>query len=116
MSFEEMVVSIIALVGGIGLVALIFMRITTLIKSWIDRKKSSYNTEEFDRLRKEFHQYKKNTERRIQNLEAIIAEVEEEQETGALKEAEQTIELPPEEKNEEKESHSNPNLKNMLRS
>lgn len=51
---------------------------TSLIKEWINRDKNSGVDEEgFDRLAKAFMQHKKEMQERVQNLEAIIAEDEE---------------------------------------
>ena len=47
-----------------------------LVKKWIDRNNNSYDEQAFDRLAKAFIQYKKESERRFQNLEAIISEDE----------------------------------------
>lgn len=45
-----------------------------LAKKWIERNNSGYNDKAFDRLAKAFIKHKKESERRFQNLEAIISE------------------------------------------
>ncbi len=117
MSFEEMVVALVGAVGGIALVGFIVAKITGLIKSWINRNNNAYNEEDFNRLAKAFMQHKKDTERRLQNLEAIASE---EEVTGSSSGTGKSIEEP-ERKNieideEPTESDSgNNNLRNMLR-
>lgn len=74
MSFEEMVVALAGAVGGIVLVGFIFAKIVGLIKAWINRNNTSITEEDFDRLAQAFMEYRKDSERRIQNLEAIIAD------------------------------------------
>jgi hypothetical protein len=117
MSFEEMVVSVIAIVGGLGFAAFLFWGIYSLIKQWINRK--SGNTDLDPQFFKALGEFKKKTERRISNLEAIISDMEEEQ--YQLKESEEhksmgEIEIEEEkvrtDKNTDQESDSN--LRNML--
>lgn len=113
MSFEEMVVALVALIGGITLTGFIFIQIFGLVKSWINRKNTGYSEEDFNRLARAFTQHKKEMERRIQNLEAIVADTED------LEKAEPTkqIELQKDEGEQSSSSESGQrNLKNMLRS
>lgn len=77
MSFEEMVVALFAIVGGLAFTGYVFGKITNLIKAWVNRNSSEVPAEEFNRLAKAFVKFKKDSERRIQNLEAIIAGDEE---------------------------------------
>lgn len=77
MSFEEMVVAIIGIVGGISLVGFIIARITGLIQAWINRKKGGYDEETFNRLAKAFMQHKKEMEKRMEHVETIVSEDEE---------------------------------------
>lgn len=118
MSFEEMVVALVGAVGGIALVGFIVAKITGLIKAWINRNNNAYSEEDFNRLAKAFMQYKKDTERRLQNLEAIVSEDEV---TGSSATAGKSIKEP-EQKNIEiddedptKSDSGNNNLRNMLR-
>ena len=76
MSFEEMVVTVIAIVGGLGFAAFLFWGVYSLIKQWINRKSSGSNLD--PQFFKALGEFKKNTERRITNLETIVAELEEE--------------------------------------
>lgn len=117
MSFEEMVVALVGAVGGIALVGYIFAKIVDLIKAWINRNNTSITEQDFDRLAKAFMEHKKDTKRRIQNLEAIIADkdisTEQSQTSRQLGASnEQSIEIEDEE--QRSEQNRNSNLRNML--
>lgn len=117
MSFEEMVVALVGAIGGIALVGFIVAKITGLIKAWINRNNSGYNDEDFNRLAKAFMQYKKDTERRLQNLEAIVTEEDHTtsstSENKQIQESKRSIEIDDEE--EDESQSGNKNLRNMLR-
>lgn len=117
MSFEEMVVAVIAIIGGIGFAGFLFWGFYSLIKQWINRK--SGNTDLDPQFFKALGEFKKNTERRISNLEAIISDMEEEQ--YRLNESEEhktmgEIEIEEEEVRSESKSDkdNDGNLRNML--
>lgn len=74
MSFEEMVVAVVGAVGGIALVAFIFSKVVGLIKTWINRNNIAITEKDFDQLARAFMENKQDMNRRIQNLEAIIAD------------------------------------------
>lgn len=115
MSFEEMIVALVGAIGAFALVGYLATKVFGLIRAWIDRNKSGINEETFDRLAKAFIEHKKNTERRIQHLEAIIADEEEEKSasTKKLTKGEKpSIEI---EESSKDSSNENTNLKNMLR-
>ena len=123
MGFEEMVVAIIGTVAGVGLFGFIIYQVSSLIKSWINRKKGGYDEKAFNKLAKAFMQYKKDTDRRLQNLEAIISDADEKEiergsaSGGSLSEPDGTIEIEEKEKETEQQSQSNSSqsqLKNML--
>lgn len=117
MSFEEMVVALVGAIGGIALVGFIVAKITGLIKAWINRNNNTYNEEDFNRLAKAFMQHKKDTERRLQNLEAIASE----EDTAGSFVKHRSIDEPKHnsieiDDDEQAESDSgNNNLRNMLR-
>lgn len=117
MSGEEFVLAIMALVMGSVVLIVGITKITGLIKSWINRNQHMYDDETFNRLAKAFTQYKKDTERRLQNLEAIVTD--DERNPTAEKELDKphkTIEIEENNTKEQKsESGRNSNLKNMLR-
>ena len=120
MSFEEMVVAIVASVGGIALVGYVFAKITGLISSWINRNKGGVPDEEFDRLARAFMEHKKDTQRRLKNLEAIIADEDEvsggSQSNKQIEAPKKSIEIEDREtQKEESGSKDDNNLRNMLR-
>lgn len=114
MSGEEFVLSIVALVMGSAVLIVGITKITGLIKDWINRH-NSIEDETFDRLARAFMQHKKDTERRLQNLEAIATEDEPTTSTQKqIDEPHRTIEI---ENSEQEEQSKQPdgNLRNMLR-
>lgn len=123
MSFEEMVVALVGSIGAFALVGYLSAKFFGLIKTWINRKKGGVPEEEFNRLAKAFMNYKKESQRRLQNLEAIIADedsgnISSESETPQQIEAPRntTIEIEDQEsKKEESKSGNGSNLRNMLR-
>ncbi len=123
MSFEEMIVALVGTVAVFGLVGYMSAKIFGLIKTWINRKKGGVPEEEFNRLAKAFVNYKKETQRRLQNLEAIIADehdedtetVSQDDKTSPQIEApNKTIEIEDTEKEKARSDNGN-NLRNMLR-
>lgn len=121
MSFEEMVVALVGAVGGIALVAFIFAKTVGLIKAWINRNNTSITEQDFDRMAKAFMEHKQDMNRRIQNLEAIIADEHERSSnelssrTGReeISDKNNTIEIDDDEQ-QDKSSDNNGNLRNML--
>lgn len=116
MSMEELIISVIAIVGGVGLAAFIFSNIFKLIRTWLGSS-NSYDEDTFERLARAFMQHKKETERRLQNLEAIVTDEEHPISSDKqIEEPKQTIEINEEDEQEEtKSSSSDGNLRNMLR-
>ncbi len=116
MGFEEMVVAIIGTIAGVGLFGFIIYQVSGLIKSWINRKKGGYDEETFNRLAKAFMQHKKDTERRLQNLETIISDEDTNSSAKQISEPTDTIEIESDEPESERESQSDDsNLRNMLK-
>lgn len=123
MSFEEMVVALVASIGGIALVGFVFAKITGLIRAWINRSNSTVSEEDFDRLARAFIEHKKDTQRRLHHLEAVIADEEQEQRSIESSRDAKEIESPrqdieiddAENKQQESPSGNDSNLRNMLR-
>ena len=121
MGFEEMVVALVGTVLGIGLLGFIIARVTGLIKSWIERDKTGYEQDAFNRLAKAFMEHKKTTERRLKNLEAIIADDSSDVSGDRqISEPHKTIEIDEEEAEDEhsrqrEERSGGGNLHNMLK-
>ena len=113
MSGEEFIIAVVAIVGGVGLAGFIFYNIFKLIRTWIGGSEG-YDEETFERLARAFMQHKKETERRLQNIEAIVTD-EEPQSSSAkqIKEPKKSIEIDDEESEDTKSSDGN--LRNMLR-
>ena len=72
----EFVLAIIAIALGGAIIITAIVKGVELIKSWINRNNASYDEEKFDRLAKAFIQHKKESDRRFQNLEAIVTDDE----------------------------------------
>jgi hypothetical protein len=120
---------IVAIVFGSILGMITIPMLFSLAKKWIDRNNNSYDEQAFDRLAKAFIKHKKESERRFQNLEAIIAGEEPESEPAAEsnrslderdkeKDSHQSIEIDTEEKEKEQKKKSQSgggNLRNMLK-
>lgn len=76
MSFEEMVVALVGAIGAFALVGYLAAKTIDLIKTWMNRNKSGISEKDFNRLAEAFIEYKKESKRRIENLEAIIVDDE----------------------------------------
>ena len=94
MSGEEFIIAVVAIVGGVGLAGFIFYNIFKLIRTWMSGS-SSYDDETFERLARAFMQHKKETEKRLQNLEAIVTDDEQSSSTSTkqIEEPRRTIEI-----------------------
>lgn len=116
MGFEEMVVALVGAIGGIALVGFIVAKITGLIKAWINRTNTQITEKDFDQLARAFMEHKKDMNRRIQNLEAIIAD-DSSSSTSSTEQIEapkKTIEIEDREERQESSNENNGNLRNML--
>lgn len=115
MSGEEFIIAIVAIIGGLGFAGFLFWNIFSLIRQWINRK--SGNTDLDPQFFRALGEFKKNTDRRLANLEAIVSDLEEEQ--YRLDETHETmgdIEVEEQEvrSSSEKEKDNDGNLRNML--
>jgi len=122
MSVQEMIVALVGTIAGVGLVGYLAGKIFGLIRAWINRNSNSIPEEQFDRLAQAFIKYKKDTERRLQHLEAIVAEDEgsstERSQSGSkeIEAPKQEIEIEDREPEEgQSQSGEDNNLRNMLR-
>ncbi len=111
---------IVAIVFGSILGMITIPMLISLAKKWIERNNSSIPEEQFNRLARAFMEHKKDTQRRIQNLEAIIAD-DDSMENVPHEESPNQIEAPKESiefddsDNVSEESESTDNNKNNLR-
>tara|TARA_R110000868_G_scaffold259361_16_gene517547 strand:+ start:17434 stop:17787 length:354 start_codon:yes stop_codon:yes gene_type:complete len=115
MQEEEFIVALVAIVFGIGLTGFFLHNVFSLVKAWINRKSSSGSGDINPQFFKALGEFKKTTERRIANLEAIVSEIEEEKiriPQSADSNAEITIE--DKEARSESKNDDKSNLRNML--
>ncbi len=122
MSFEEMVVALVGSIGAFALVGYLAAKTFGLIKSWINRNKGGVPEEEFNRLARAFMEYKKSSQRRLEHLEAIIADEEpssqaqEQKSPKQIDASNEKIEIEDTESDpQESPSSDRNNLRNMLR-
>ncbi|WP_428235729.1 hypothetical protein [Gracilimonas sp.] len=113
---EIVLLSIIAIIFGTGLVSLVLTGIYKLIKAKIDQGsggRSEINPQFFKAL----GEFKKNTERRLSNLEEIVSDIEEERylvDDGEKSMPEIEIEEEEVRSSSKKEKDDDGNLRNML--
>lgn len=113
MNDMEFVIVLIATVAGLALTGYFFHGIFSIIKAWINRKNS--NTDIDPQFFKALGEFKRSTERRLSNMEAIIAELEEEKILADREKATGEITIESEdERNKSKDDTDNGNLRNML--
>lgn len=121
MSGEEMIVAVVAITGGLTFTTFVFSKIAGLIKAWINRTGGEVPADDFNRLAKAFMKYKKDSERRIQNLEAIVAgednepSVHDPEDSPRVSAPSQKLSMDEQEPPENKTRTSDSNLRNMLR-
>lgn len=111
----EVVVALAAFVLG----GAIFWRVTGLIKYWVDRRYESKRASSVDaNVLRDYQKFKRDTMRRLQNLETIAAEYDELKENyDRLEEHDPSIEIEDSSQREEtKTDDGRSNLPNMLRS
>lgn len=113
---EVLIISIVAIVFGTGLVGLVLTGIYKLIKAKIDQGNGSAG-EINPQFFKALGEFKKNTERRLANIESIVSDLEEDR--YRLEEDQDSIgdiEIEEEEVRSslEKDKEDEGNLRNML--
>lgn len=115
MSENELIIAFVAIVGGLSFAGFLFWNVFSLVKHWINRK--SGNSDIDPQFFKALSEFKKNTERRIKNLEAIVSDMEEDRykvDEGERKSMGE-IEIEEEEvRSDEDSSKDDGNLRNML--
>lgn len=111
MDGQTFLIAALGIVMGATVLIVGITKITGLIQTWIGRNKG-YSEEEFERLAHAFTEYRKSTERRIRNLEAIAASDNEHWKPELSHGA---IEIDERSKEEEPEQESG-HLRNMLKS
>lgn len=116
---------IVAIVFGSILGMITIPMLFNLAKKWIDRNNSSYDDEKFDKLAKAFISHKKEMDRRVKNLEAIIAgdksnavsaPAESTRQTTEKKKDHESIEIDShKESDKDRDQSDSGNLRNMLK-
>lgn len=114
MTDEEFIIALAAIAGGIGFAIFLFYNIFNLIQTWINRKSGSANTDINPQFFKALGEFKKNTERRLTNLESIVTDLDEER--YAITDSDETPQIEIEDKKERSASEKGEsgNLRNML--
>ncbi|WP_018128145.1 hypothetical protein [Balneola vulgaris] len=115
MGEEEFIIALVGIVFGTGFTMFLFWNIFSIVKTWLNRKSGTSQGEINPQFFKALGDFKKSTERRIANLESIVAELEEEKirihenpnATGEIEIEE------PEIRTSSKDDNNN-NLRNML--
>jgi len=115
MSEEELVISLVAIVFGVGFAGFVMYNIFSLIRSAIDRKNRSGSGDINPQFFRALADFKKNTERRLNNMEAIVTELEEDRiRIPENSETTGEIEIEEPEQREEAKKNQDGNLRNML--
>ncbi len=78
MQEEEFILALFAIITGVGLTGFFLYNVFSLIKTWINGKNNTGSGDINPQFFKALGEFKKTTERRIANLEAIVSEIEEE--------------------------------------
>ncbi len=115
MTEEEFVLSLVAIVFGVGFAGFIMYNIFSLIKTAIEKKNQSSSGNIDPQFFRALADFKKTTERRLNNVEAIITDIEEDR-IRIPENAETTgdIEIEEEEQRAPSQKTDDGNLRNML--
>ncbi len=115
MQEEEFILGLVAIVFGIGLTGFFLHNVFGIIKAWINKKNSSSSGDINPQFFKALGEFKKTTERRISNLEAIVSELEEEKiRIPESSESVGEISIENKEVRAAQKKEDNSNLRNML--
>ena len=115
MSEEELVISIVAIVFGVGFAGFIMYNIFSLIRAAIERKNTSGSANIDPQFFRALADFKKTTERRLNNVEAIITDLEEERiRIPESSESTGDIEIEEESQRATTKKTEDGNLRNML--
>src|SRR5699024_9825488 len=77
MNFFGLLVGSIVSILGIGLTVLLLWKVFDVVRTSNNKKSGNYDEELFEQLAQAFITHKKETERRLENIEAIITEEDE---------------------------------------
>jgi len=111
MTDEEFVLSILGIVAGTAVVGIIFGGVFSVIKTWINRKNKSSASDLDPQFFRALSEFKRKTEHRLSNLEAIVTDTGEgSDEISSAPE----IEIENEDTRKKEEKKEDGNLRNML--
>jgi hypothetical protein len=115
MSEEELLISLVAIVFGVGFAGFVMYNIFSLIRAAIERKNPTESGNLDPQFFRALADFKKTTERRLNNVEAIITDLEEDR-IRIPEESESTgdIEIEDESQRAESKKTEDGNLRNML--
>jgi len=114
MGEQEFIISIVAIVFGTGFASFLFYGFYSLVKSWINRKNGTNQSDINPQFFKALGDFKKSTERRIANLESIVADLEEEKIRIHESPESGKIEIEDKEVRSSEDKEDDSNLRNML--
>lgn len=112
MSREEFLIALFGILGGIGFLVFLTWSLFSLINNWINRKYPKSNQQLDPQFFKALGEFKRNTERRLTNLETLVSDIEEEH--YLVKDENKSPEIKVEEKEPSSNEEKGGNLRNML--
>ena len=115
MSEEEVIIALVAVIGGIGFLSFVMHNIFSLIRTAIERKKSPTSSGIDPQFFRALADFKKSTESRLNNLETIISEEEDDLTlVDTAFEENRSIEIEEEHESIDVKKAQDGNLRNML--
>lgn len=115
MSEQEFILALVAVVGGIGFAGFIMYNVFSLIRTAIERKKSPASSGIDPQFFRALADFKKSTESRLNNLETIISQEEDDLTlVDTTFEENRSIEIEEEHESIDVKKAQDGNLRNML--
>lgn len=115
MSEEELIISVVAIVFGVGFAGFIMYNVFSLIRAKIEQSNPSKSGDINPQFFKALAEFKKTTERRLNNIETIVSDLEEDRiRIPEASESTGDIEIEDVEQREPIKKTDDNNLRNML--
>ena len=112
---EDLIIVLASIIGGIGFLSFVMHNIFSLIRTAIERKKSPASSGTDPQFFRALAEFKKLTESRLNNLETIISQDEDDLTLGDTPfEANRSIEIEEEHEPVDVKKAQDRNLRNML--
>ena len=112
---EDLIIALVAVIGGIGFLSFVMHNIFSLIRTAIERKKSPASSGIDPQFFRALADFKKSTESRLNNLETIISEEEDDLTlVDTTFEENRSIEIEEEHESIDVKKAQDGNLRNML--